>query len=209
MSHPLQLFDISVSLHSALPGFPQDPPCRIASVAEQAGGFHVSQLSCSSHVGTHLDLAGHAGLWGYTGSDLPLKALIGPCRVVDLRHVSGLIGAEHLRSLDLAECRRLLLKTNNSHLWRKPGFCMDYQSLGLDGARFLGDLGIELVGIDYLSIEAWDGDGEVHHRLLRDGGVILEGLDLSAIDAGAYELICLPLKLACADGAPCRALLRR
>jgi len=202
------LFDISVPLHAALPLFPQDPPVRLEAVAADAGVFHISRVSFGSHAGTHLDMAGHVGLWGDTAACQPLDLLVGSCQVVDLSHVHGPIGPKHLRPFELAGCRRLLLKPRNSQLWQQQQFCPDYQALSLEGARYLGACGVSLVGIDYLSIEAWDGDGEVHHRLLRDGGLILEGLDLSTVCAGHYELICLPLKLVCADGAPCRAVLR-
>lgn len=201
------LFDISVPLHSALPHFPQDPSCELTAAASESSLFHISHLSCSSHAGTHLDVAGHVGLWGASVSGVSLDLLIGSCRVVDLTQVHGPIGQDILTTLELCGCQRLLLKTRNSLLWQQACFCPDYQALSLDGARYLADCGVELVGIDYLSIEAWDGDGEVHHRLLRDGGVILEGLDLSCVCAGSYELICLPLKLDCGDGAPCRAVL--
>jgi arylformamidase len=202
------LFDISVSLQPSFPHFPGDPPNRLEPAGADSDFFHISSLSCSSHAGTHLDMPGHVGLWGNSAASASLELLIGPCQVLDLSHVSGLIGPEHLRPFDLSDCRRLLFKTSNSHLWKKTGFCSDYRALSLDGAHYLGRCGIDLVGIDYLSIEAWDGNGEVHHRLLRDGCIILEGLDLSAVSAGRYELICLPLKLSCTDGAPCRALLR-
>jgi len=200
--------DISVPLHPGLPLFPQDPPVHVQPVTPDGGMFSVSRFSCGSHAGTHLDVAGHVGLWGDTAASLSLELLVGPCQVVDLTHLAGPIGPEHLMLFDLDDCRRLLLKTRNSLLWKEQHFRRDYRALNLEGARYLGHRGIDLVGIDYLSIEAYDGDGEVHHRLLRDGGVILEGLDLSAVDAGSYELICLPLKLDCIDGAPCRAVLR-
>lgn len=202
------LFDISVSLQSDLPHFPGDPPNRLEPAVADSSFFHISYLSCSSHAGTHLDMPGHVGLWGESAASASLEHLVGPCQVLDLSHVSGLIGPEHLRPFDLSDCRRLLFKTSNSDLWKKMEFCSDYRALSLEGAHYLGRRGIDLVGIDYLSIEAWDGNGEVHHRLLRDGCIILEGLDLSAVSAGRYELICLPLKLSCTDGAPCRALLR-
>jgi arylformamidase len=101
-----------------------------------------------------------------------------------------------------------LLRTGNSRLWKEKTFCADYQALTSDGAAWLISRGVRLIGIDYLSIEAASGDGTVHRLLLEAGLVILEGLDLSRVSAGNYELICLPLKLASHDGAPCRAVLR-
>jgi arylformamidase len=202
------LFDISVPLQAGDAGFPGDPPTELAAASSAESFYALTRLACSSHAGTHLDGAGHVGLWGPRLDHLSLDRLIGSVQVVDCCQVAGHIGAADLRLLPLQDCRRLLLKTRNSRLWQQGGFCSDYQALTLDGAHFLCDAGTELIGIDYLSIEAFDGDGEVHHRLLRDGVAILEGLDLSAVAPGSYELICLPLKLACADGAPCRAVLR-
>lgn len=199
----MELYDISVTLSDAMPAYPGDPPL---SIAPDGDPFVVSALSFGSHSGTHLDLPGHIGL---SGAQPPLETLIGPCRVWDLTDHRGPIDAAALARHSLAGCRRLLLKSANSRLWAQPDFRSDYQALTPDGAAWLVRQGVALVGIDYLSVEPDDGDGGVHRTLLEAGVVVVEGLDLSAIAAGGYELICLPLKLACGDGAPCRAVLRR
>lgn len=201
----MKLYDISVPLSPLLPVFPGDPPL---TVTRCPGEFVVSALTLGSHSGTHLDLPGHLGLGGSSVADLPSELLIGPCRVWDLSEAAGPIDAALLSRQPAPDEGRVLLRTGNSRLWRERTFHADYQALTGDGAAWLVERGIGLVGIDYLSIEAADGDGTVHHRLLQGGTIILEGLDLSAVPAGRYELICLPLKLACDDGAPCRALLR-
>ncbi len=86
---------------------------------------------------------------------------------------------------------------------------MDYAYVTGDAARYLVGRGVKLVGIDYLSIEEHGTTGHpVHHALLGAGIVIVEGLDLAAVPAGDYELMCLPLKMKDADGAPARVLLR-
>jgi arylformamidase len=121
-----------------------------------------------------------------------------------------LIGRRELEPLPLDGHSRLLLKTGNSALWSLSRFSRDYAALGLDGARYLVERGIRLVGIDYLSIEAFDSPGHPVHRLLLEAGmVILEGLDLTRVEPGVFELVCLPLPVTGIDGAPCRALLRR
>jgi arylformamidase len=103
----------------------------------------------------------------------------------------------------------LLLKTRNSALWQQGTFARDYVAISVDAARFCVERGLKLVGIDYLSIEGFGVSGHpVHTTLLGAGVVILEGLDLSRVTPGVYELICLPLRLVGADGAPCRAVLR-
>ncbi|HET8576639.1 MAG TPA: cyclase family protein, partial [Methylomirabilota bacterium] len=105
---------------------------------------------------------------------------------------------------------RLLLKTRNSTLWTRGGFTRDFTALDLEGARYLVERGVRLIGIDYLSIEQFNSPGHpVHRHLLGAGVVILEGLDLSCVTPGAYELVCLPLPVRGIDGAPCRAMLRR
>ena len=139
---------------------------------------------------------------------MSLGALIGPVLVVELQ--APTIGRVECASLDLRGVDRLLLKTRNSSLWKRDGFVRDYVAIDLEAARHLIECGIRLVGIDYLSIEAFGAPGHPVHKLLLGAGlVILEGLDLSAVTPGPYELICLPLRLAGADGAPCRALLGR
>ncbi len=201
----MDLYDISVSLTEALPTYPGDPPLILTPSAKP---FVVTSLSFGSHSGTHIDLPGHLGLAGPTVAELPLERLIGPCHVWDLSGHRGPIDAALLARQPAPSVQRLLLRTGNSRLWQEQEFCADYQALTADGAAWLIAQGIKLVGIDYLSIEAATGDGHVHRLLLEGGLMVLEGLDLSRVPASSYELICLPLKLASRDGAPCRAVLR-
>lgn len=161
-----------------------------------------------NHSGTHVDLPGHLGLGGLDGAELPLENMIGPCQVWDLTEHRGPIDEALLGRKRLPVGPKVLLRTGNSKLWQEKNFRADYQALTADAADWLIAQGVKLVGIDYLSIEAAGGDGTVHRMLLEAGLIILEGLDLSQVSAGNYELICLPLKLASRDGAPCRAVLR-
>ncbi len=109
----------------------------------------------------------------------------------------------------LGQTPRVLFKTPNTALWRKPGFQADYVALTATAARLLVDMGTQLVGIDYLSVDAYaQQDFPVHRILLGAGVVIVEGLDLSAVPPGQYELLVLPLLLAGGDGAPARVVLR-
>jgi arylformamidase len=110
---------------------------------------------------------------------------------------------EALEELDLLDAPRILLKTTNSSLWDRAEFSHDFIRLTGSGAHYLIERGAELIGIDYLSI----GDEEAHHELLSSGVVAVEGLDLRGVEAGRYELICLPIRLEGSDGAPARAVL--
>jgi arylformamidase len=206
----MQIYDISVPISRDLPCFPGDPPTSVDPVSRLGRGdaANVAHLSLSTHAGTHIDAPRHFMENGTAVDGLPLSLLVGEALVVDMRGVRE-IGRPELAAVALEGVERLLLKTDNSALWERDGFCGDYSALTEDGAAYLLQQGVRLVGIDYLSIEAFTGDGTVHRLLLGSGGIILEGLDLSEIAAGRYELVCLPLKVRGGDGAPARAILRR
>lgn len=204
----MSFIDISVPLSPRLPAFPGDPAIQVERAGAAANPFHLTRLSLGSHAGTHIDAPAHLLGEGATVDAIPLEWLIGPCRVVDLRGRKGAIAAGDLKVLPLAGVRRLLLRTDNSELWQRPGFCEDYVGLAPDAANYLTALGIRLVGIDYLSIEPPGEASAVHRILLGAEVVILEGLNLAGAPAGDYELLCLPLNLTGIDGAPCRAVLR-
>jgi arylformamidase len=205
----LKIYDITVALCEELPVFPGDPSVKIEPVTMLARGdsANVSRISISTHSGTHLDPPRHFNDHGATIDSLPLSLFIGRALVAEITSIQA-IGREELSRLPLEGEERLLLKTNNSRLWDQPGFSGDFAHLTPEGASYLVEKGVKLIGIDYLSIESLHGEGEVHRFLLDNGVVILEGLNLTGIAAGGYELICLPLKIRDGDGAPVRAILR-
>lgn len=205
----MTIYDISVPLTRDLPAWPGDPRVLVEPVLTLAeDGANVCRLTLAGHSGTHLDAPSHMLEGGATLDAVPLPLLMGRALVADLRGARQL-GERELAGLPLAGEERLLLKTDNSRLWREAGFRPDFVPLTPDGARFLVEAGIRLAGIDYLSMERFGGDGSVHRELLGAGVVILEGLDLSGVEQGVYELICLPLRIPGADGAPARAILRQ
>ncbi len=206
----MKIYDISVPLNKDLPGYPGDPPLLIEPVLQigEDGWSNVSRLSMTSHCGTHIDAPLHVDCHGLSVDRLALDLLSGRVLVAEVGGTKR-IGRKELEHLPIKGEERLLLKTENSLLWSRPGFVEDYASVTEEGADYLAGIGIRLVGIDYLSIEAFKGNGEVHRKLLGHGVIILEGLNLDGIEGGIYELICLPLKLAGGDGAPARAILRR
>jgi arylformamidase len=207
-----RLLDVSVLLAPGLPAYPGNPPFEITPVKRIANGdsSNNSRLVMGTHTGTHVDAPRHffddkAGV-----NALPLEMLIGRARVIDLPHRGG-ITAAHLRAAGLREDLRVLLKTPNSALWNlSDGFHSDYTYITEDGAKFLVDQGVKLVGVDYLSVEQFKKAGApAHHMLLGNGVIIIEGLNLSDAEAGPYEMYCLPLRVKDADGAPARVVLKR
>ena len=99
----------------------------------------------------------------------------------------------------------MLFKTPNSELWASDEFADGFAQLDGEAARLLVERGVRLVGVDYLSV----GDEDAHRVLLGAGVVPVEALDLRGVEPGAYELVCLPLRVVGADGAPARAVLIR
>jgi len=205
----MAIYDISVPIHEGLAAYPGDPRVRMepALMLARGDGANVTRITLADHSGTHLDAPGHMLEGGATLDSIPLSLFLGRALVADLRGTAE-IGPEELEKLSLRGEERLLLKTDNSRLWEGGAFRPDYVPLSGAGAEYLAGTGIRLVGIDYLSIERFGGDGGVHRTLLGNGIVILEGLDLSAVAPGVYELICLPLRIAGGGGAPARAVLR-
>jgi arylformamidase len=206
------IYDITAPLSPALPVYPGDPEVIITSIAQLRRGdaANVSRLVLSSHTGTHLDAPRHFFEEGIAIDDLDLQLLIGPARVCAFSHVTTHLTADDLRPLGLIGVQRLLLQTPNTALWEKAGFQANYIALTESAAHLLVEMGVRLVGIDYLSVDAFERqDFPVHRILLGAGVVILEGLDLRTVPPGDYELLALPLLLAQGDGAPARAILRR
>ena len=206
----MAFIDISLPIREGMIVYEGDPGVSVGSAMalERGDPANVSMLHFGSHTGTHLDAPLHFIDGAASVDTLPLDVLIGPALVATI-DTERTIDRAHLARLPLDGHTRLLLKTSNSALWGRPVFARDYVALSEDGAAFLLERGIRLVGVDYLSIERFGAEGHrVHRALLGAGVIILEGLDFRLAPSGVYELICLPLRIAGGDGSPCRAVLR-
>ena len=205
-----RIYDISVPIRSGGLVYPGNPEIEISlqqAVAKGAGA-NVSFIRFGSHTGTHADAARHFFDDGQTVDMIPLERLIGPALLLSFPDDLRAVGAADLQKHDIKGHKRILLRTRNSALLSQKEFVRDYTYLAPDGAQYLVDNGVELVGIDYLSIEQFhSGHHKTHRTLLAKSVVILEGLDLSVPAPGAYQLICLPLRIEGCDGAPARAVL--
>ena len=204
------VIDISVPIHPAMAVWPGDPPVALERTSSMADGAHdnVSSIRFGVHAGTHVDAPVHFIADG-AGVDLvPLDALIGPAFVVDATAVDRHLDAGIMPTLSIpAGATRVLFKTTNSELWDFDQFEAGFLGITEDGARWLVDRGVRLVGIDYLSVAPYGASAPTHLVLLEAGVAILEGIDLRGVEPGSYELICAPLRIVGADGAPARAIL--
>ena len=205
-----KLRDVSLTIHPGMPVWPGNAPVTFDTVKSisQGASSNVSALHIGTHTATHVDAPRHF-IEGAPGVDsIAPGILVGPARLLQLPDAHH-VDRSALESANLDGVSRLLLGTRNSALLRAAQLDMDYAFISADAARYIVELGIRLVGIDYLSIEEYQKEGRpTHHILLGAGVVIVEGLDLAGVPPGDYELICLPLKLKDADGAPARVLLR-
>jgi len=207
----MMIHDVTVTISREMPVYPGDPQIEIKRtlLLEEGDVANVSHLSCGTHIGTHVDPPSHFVEGGIALDKLPLDVLIGPARVVDVGDVD-VIDAATVEKTALDSVTRVLFKTRNSRLWSSPHeFQRDFVYLDADAAEILVARGVKLVGIDYLSIEMFNFETPATHlALLSNNVIVVEGLDLSAVTAGDYELICLPIKIKDGDGGPARVVLR-
>jgi len=198
----MEIYDVSVPIHEGMVTYPGDPVVHMERAAAIANGdvVNLTRMDFGLHSGTHVDAPVHF-IDGASGVDsVELDALVGPCEVVEVPDLSRESVAQAPEGAE-----RVLFKTPNSELWARDEFAEDFARLEGPAAALLVERGVRLVGVDYLSI----GDEAAHHALLEAGVVPVEGLDLRGVPAGGYELICLPIRVVGADGAPARVVLRR
>lgn len=207
----MRIYDLTVGISPGLPVWPGDPPVmleRVKSIAEGANA-NVSRLECGVHTGTHVDAPLHF-IDGAPGIDsLSLKVLTGRAYVIDLRNAQVLDAATLEASEIPPRTRRILFKTRNSAMWarQEKEFQTDFVAVEASGAEWLVRKGVQLVGVDYLSVAPYGNSRPTHRILLEAGVAVVEGLDLSQVSQGRYALYCLPLKLVGSDGAPARVIL--
>ena len=200
------MLDITTPISDQMVHWPDNAPVHLRRTRAFAfgDGANVSEISLSVHTATHVDAPLHFLPDGADVMALDLTTLLGPCRVAHIA-TPGNITLADVEPLDPQPGERLLFRTANSDAdWAHAPFDPDFVRLEAPAARFLQQRGVVCVGVDYLSV----GPPDTHLALLGHGVTVIEGLNLRGIEPGRYELICLPLAIIGADGAPCRALLR-
>ena len=194
-----------------MPFYPGNPEFELQPIKRiaEGGSSNVSRLVLGTHTGTHVDAPRHFIDDGAATEQLALDVLIGPARVIEIATRAGITDTE-LAAAGAEGNTRVLIKTGNSALWTSDTFHQDYAHLTESGATYLVDRGVQLVGVDYLSVEQFKKPGApAHHALLSRNVIIIEGLNLSAVEPGLYEMYCLPLPIVGGDGAPARVVLKR
>jgi len=207
----MRIYDVTVSVSPAMPVWPNNPGVELERMnkIEAGANSNVSRLAMGVHSGTHVDAPVHF-IQGAAGVDtLKLEILMGRAAVIHLPKAARITAPDLAAAKISPRTKRLLVKTRNSDFWASGDreFHTDYVGVGPDAAEWLVRRGIQLVGVDYLSVAPWKESRPTHEILLKAGVVVVEGLNLSAVRPGLYDFICLPLKLTDCDGAPARAVL--
>ena len=206
----MKIYDISVPIKNNMLVWPGDIGVKIKTLATvKKDGVGESRFSFGSHTGTHVDAPKHF-VQNANGVDkIVLEKLVGECVVVDLTSIDHKeILISDLKNVPVKKGSRILFKTGNYKYLRGSVFPDSYVSLSVEAAEYLVQKEIFLVGIDFLGIEKRKNPGHPVHKTLLSAGVVnVEGLDLSEVEAGKYQLICLPLKIKDCDGSPARVIL--
>jgi arylformamidase len=204
--------DVTVPLRTGMVRWPGDPGVEIERrlSIDRGDADNLSVLSMSAHTGTHMDAPLHFLKHGRPIDEMPLSAVMGPARVIEISDPEAVKPGE-LHAHKIRRGERILFKTlNSSRPWGEDAFFKDYVHISKEAASLLARRGVRTVGIDYLSVGGYKRGGvQTHVTLLKAGIWIIEGLDLSAIKPGDYDLLALPLRIAGGDGAPARVLLKR
>jgi arylformamidase len=203
--------DISVPIYTGMVHWPDNPPVCIERMQDLSRGdaANVSMMELGAHTGTHMDAPRHFLKEGAGLDEMPLDASIGTARVINIEHPQAILPTElELHHLQAGE--RVLFRTLNSErCWKTDQFVEDFVYISAAAAQYLVERQLRTIGIDYLSVGGYVFDGVETHQILLSAGIwLIEGLNLSAVKPGIYDLVCLPLRVAGADGAPARAILR-
>ena len=195
------------------PVYAGDAPMKFEFLHDMRKGdaFTLSAYSMGAHSGTHIDAPMHFVRDGASIEQLPLNALIGPARVIDIPDAVQAIDAAELNKHDWRGVPRVIFRTRSAlHGWMSSStFHRDFAYIAPDAAQLLADAGVQLVGIDYISAEQFGAPAPLTHRTLLGRNIpIVEGLALDRISAGDYDLIVLPIKVGGHEGAPARAVLK-
>lgn len=212
-----RVIDISLPFSPGVPTWPTHPRTTVEPMTRIADGArsNVSRIDISTHAGTHVDANWHFIDDGKKMLEIPIDRWFGPCFVAAIPDDIRIIEPEHLQAANIPDgMERVLLKTVNSREWAgwdgvtPIAFREDYAAVSPEGARWIVDRGIRLIGIDYLSIGPHGPANVATHRtLLGNDVLVMETIDLSEVEPGPYDLVCLPLKVAIGDGAPARVYL--
>ena len=205
------LYDITVPIHSDMPVYEGDDPIITTPLftVEKDGANVTGIQNFTTHFGTHVDPPLHFVTNGKSLDEIPLDQFWGKARVIYIKNQDA-ITPDELEHHQIEAGDIVLFRTRNTEagLLGIKEFQQDHVYVTAEAALSLVKKGVKLVGIDYLSVDkAGDSSFPAHNTFLQNGVIILESVRLSDVPSGIYYLLCLPLRIKHADGAPARAVL--
>lgn len=208
----MKIYDITLTITPELPVWPGDVKVRLERVKkiEEGAADNLSIMTLGVHTGTHMDAPYHFVADGKKIDELPMEMMIGPVQVVQIPDEIDLITADVLKTVKIdPNIKRILFKTRNSHWWEKGEikFQTGFVGINEDAAQVLVQVGMVLVGLDYLSVAPFGNGKPTHDILLQAGMTLLEGVNLARVSPGEYTIYSLPMKLGATEGAPARVIL--
>ena len=204
--------DVTLPIRTNMISWPGDPVVEVSEykAISKGGSSNVSLLKLGSHTGTHIDAPRHFFDDKITVDTMPADVMIGLARFIEIKDHSA-VCVHELKRKNIRPGQSVLFRTRNSKTgWWQKSFCKDFVFLTLAAAEYLVSKRVKLVGIDSLSVGGYGhSDGKAVHKELLDQGIwIVEGLDLTRVGPGCYDMVCLPLRIHQGDAAPARVLLR-
>ena len=203
--------DISVELHNNMPLWPGKRHEFLHSFAKSMDSgdeINLSRLEMSMHTGTHIDAPYHKIKDGRKLHEIKVENYFGQAQVFDLSHVDKKIMVKDLKQLTFQETDFYLFKTKNSSFWNNREFNKDFIYFDKDAAEYIAKLGPKGIGIDYMSVDAFDARiPYAHNAFFSNEILVYEGLNLSHVKSGEYFFIGLPLNLKDSEGSAVRAVL--
>ncbi|WP_026689537.1 cyclase family protein [Alteribacter aurantiacus] len=203
----MKMIDISQPLQAEMNVWPGDTPFTYEPMMKTSDGdsVNVAKMTMSTHTGTHMDAPFHVNGKERKIDELPLDFFNGEAVVIDITDAKT-ITVDSIQSIPFKGVKKVLFKTTTSH----GGHTYEgYPEIDPGIPPFLQQAGVHLIGVDFPSVDRLTSkELPIHHALNKAEILIVEGLDLSKVKQGFYELYCFPLPLADGDGSPVRAVLK-
>lgn len=202
-------YDLSTKIANDLVVFPGDPAYsnEVVCSLEKGDSFNLCHMHLGNHAGTHIDFPAHTIKNHKTSSDFPIEFLIGPGIIIQVPSTEKSITKDFVAKQSIMKSDIVFFKTSNSTISKHAPFTEKYVYIEPDAAKELLEKGVKIVGIDYISVDAYDDANlTVHNTLLSKEVLIVEGLELSDIPEGRYEIFIMPLNIPNMDGLPARVL---
>lgn len=204
--------DISYPYYEGMAIYPGNPGFSMEDYYNISKGdsCNISEIRMGTHTGTHIDAPTHFIQNGKSVDRIPLEVMNGKTKVLDFTGIAD-IDTDNLRQSINEPDSIILFKTDNSSHFKDKNVLDEFVTLTYEAADYLAEIGIRMIGIDYMTVERprtkREAGKSVHNSLLKNDIVILESINLEGVDEGQYILHCFPLSIVGADGSPVRAVL--